>query len=371
MIKKLAFLTSSRADFGISIPLIKALESDERFDLTIIAFGMHLEEKYGNTVSEIYQYHSLKIEEVKCMPSGNEPIDISFGQGKILSKFSKFWETTQFDLVIAIGDRFEMFSAVQAAVPFELQIAHIHGGETSLGSIDNIYRDQITIASSIHFTSNVLHSAKVERIKGSKKNIYNIGSLSLCDLETLNLPNWEDVCRSFDIINAPFVLVTFHPETINAESNKEHVKLLKTVLLEISSTINLVITSSNADTYGNYYNNMMTNLRNERPNNIFLVGSFGKLNYFSALKHCKFVLGNSSSGLIEVASFNKYTLNVGNRQLGRVRNKNVIDVAFDKNEIITKFRQIMDYDLYEGDNIYNSKLKLEEIADALYLFSEN
>ena len=262
MIKKVGFLTSSRADFGISIPLINALKFDVRFDLTIIAFGMHLEEKYGNTVNEIYQDKLLKVEEVKCMPNGNQPIDISYGQGKILSKFSKFWKKNKFDLVIAIGDRFEMFSAVQASLPFELKLAHIHGGETSLGSIDNIYRDQITIASSIHLTSNVFHSEKVERIMGSKKNIYNIGSLSLYELKTLNLPNWNDVCQKFKIINAPFVLVTFHPEAINAENNYEHVKLLKSVLGKISSLINLVITSSNADTYGNIYNDMMFDLSN-------------------------------------------------------------------------------------------------------------
>lgn len=368
MIKKVGFLTSSRADFGISIPLINALNFDVRFDLTIIAFGMHLEEEYGNTVNEIYQDKLLKVEEVKCMPNGNQPIDISSGQGKILSKFSKFWEKNKFDLVIAIGDRFEMFSAVQASIPFELKLAHIHGGETSLGSIDNVYRDQITIASSIHLTSNIFHSEKVERIKGSKKNIYNIGSLSLYELKTLNLPNWDDVCQKFKIINAPFVLVTFHPETINAENNYKHVKLLKSVLGKISSLINLVITSSNADTYGSIYNDMMFDLSNENPENIFLVDSFGKLNYFSALKHCEFVLGNSSSGLIEVASFNKYTLNVGNRQLGRVRNKNVIDVSFDGDEIIKNFKKLLNNNFYEGDNIYNSEFKLEEIINIIYEF---
>lgn len=364
--KKVGFLTSSRADFGISIPLIDALNDDERFDLTIIAFGMHLEKKYGETVSEIYEYPSLKIKKVKCMPDGNQPIDISHGQGKIISKFSEFWKKNKFDLVIAIGDRFEMFSAVQASVPFEIKLAHIHGGETSLGSIDNIYRDQITIASFIHLTSNVFHSLKVEKITGSKKNIYNIGSLSLYGLRNLNLPSWKDVCKKFKIINLPFALVTFHPETVNAESNYRHVKLLKLILEEISSKINLVITMSNADTYGNLYNKIMLELSIKKPENIFLIQSFGKLNYFSALNSCKMVIGNSSSGLIEAASFNKYTLNIGNRQLGRVRNKNVIDVDFDKNQIIDNFEKILNNDFYEGDNIYNTEFKFEEILNILY-----
>lgn len=368
MIKKVGFLTSSRADYGISVPLINALKSDTRFDLTIIAFGMHLEKEHGNTVKEIYKDKSLKVEEVEYMPNGNQPIDISYGQGKVLCKFSKFWKKNKFDLVIAIGDRFEMFAAVQASVPFEVKLVHIHGGETSLGSIDNIYRDQISIASSIHLTSNVLHSEKVQKIIGSKKNIYNIGSLSLYELKTLNLPNWDDVCQKFSIINAPFVLVTFHPETINAENNYGYVKLLKSLLSEISSEINLVITSSNADTYGNLYNDMMIDLSIKKRKNIFLVNSFGKLNYFSALKSCKLVLGNSSSGLIEAASFKKYTLNIGNRQLGRVRNNNVIDVKFDKSEILENFNKILKNSTYEGENIYSSRVKLEEIINILYEF---
>jgi len=368
LIKKIGFLTSSRADYGISTPLIRALNIDKRFDLTVIAFGMHLEKKFGFTINEIKSDKSLNIKEIKYMPQGHKPKNISSGQAKVMIEFAKFWSENSFDTVIAIGDRFEMFAAVQSSVPFEVKLIHIHGGETSLGSIDNIYRDQISIASSIHFTSNAFHSLKVQKLSGKKEMIFDIGSLSLHELDKLKIPKWSDVCKKFNIINKPFVLVTFHPETIDAQNNHSHINVIKTVLTEICSKVNLVITLSNADTYGNLYNKLMNELSSNNPDNIFLVNSFGKLNYFSALKSCQLVLGNSSSGLIEAASFNKYTLNVGNRQLGRVRNKNVIDVKFDSSKILQKLNQLLIDNFYSGDNIYSTKMNLKDINNIIYEF---
>lgn len=368
MIKKIGFLTSSRADYGISFPLIEILKNDIRFDLTIIAFGMHLEKKYGETVNEILINKSLKVKKIKCMPNSDSPYDISLGIGKIIIEFSKFWKNNKYDLIIAIGDRFEMFSAVQATIPFEMKLAHIHGGETSLGSTDNIFRDQITLASSLHLTSNFHHSKKVEKIIGNNKNIYNIGSLSLHNLKNLILPNWTDVCEKFKIIERDFVLITFHPETVNQEKNYDYIKVLRSALSILCNKINLVITLSNADTYGKLYNDLMIELKNKFINNIFLVNSFGKKNYFAALTSCKFVLGNSSSALIESASFNKFAINVGNRQLGRIRNKNVIDVGFDKNEIIEKSLELLDIKEYNGINIFQSETNINNVIDKIYEF---
>lgn len=369
MIKKIGFLTSSRADYGISFPLIEILKNDIRFDLTIIAFGMHLEKKYGNTVNEILIDKSLKVKKIKCMPNSDFPVDISSGMGKIIIEFSKFWKNNKYDLIIAIGDRFEMFSAVQATIPFEMKLAHIHGGETSLGSTDNIFRDQITLASSLHLTSNFHHSKKVEKIIGNNKNIYEIGSLSLLNFKNSALPSWSKVSKKFKISDENFALVTFHPETINANKNYDHVKILRSALSTLCNKINLVITLSNADSFGKLYNDLMIELKDKFSNKIFLVGSFGKLNYFSALNNCKFILGNSSSSLIESATFNKFAINVGNRQLGRIRNKNVIDVDFNENKIIEKSLELLNVKKYSGKNIFQTGKNINYVIDEIYKFS--
>ena len=190
------------------------------------------------------------------------------------------------------------------------------------------------MASSFHLTSNEHHSKKIKRILNSDNNIFNIGSLSLLNLKNICIPNWNKICDKLKLKKQPFILVTFHPETINPKNNFRYLEILKSVFENISSEVNLLITSSNADTYGDLYNNLFYNLSQKHPKRIFFVKTLGKLNYFSAIKNCEFVLGNSSSGIIEAASFKKYALNVGDRQLGRVRNDNVIDVEYDKDKII-------------------------------------
>ena len=306
--KKIAFLSSSRADYGILSPLIDLLIKDKRFDITLIVFGMHLEEQYGFSKEEITYNKNIKIKEVKCMPKDNKPKSISKYIGKIIVKFSNFWSKNKYDLVVAIGDRYEMFASVQSTVPFGMKILHIHGGETSLGSIDNIFRDQITLASSFHLTSNEHHSKKIKRILNSDNNIFNIGSLSLLNLKNICIPNWNKICDKLKLKKQPFILYNLLfilIVTINPKNNFRYLEILKSVFENISSEVNLLITSSNADTYGDLYNNLFYNLSQKHPKRIFFVKILGKLNYFSAIKNCEFVLGNSSSGIIEAASFKK------------------------------------------------------------------
>ena len=370
MIRNIGVLTSSRADYGILKPLITLIENDERFKLTLIVFGMHLEKKFGLTINEIKEHTKSEIKQVKCMPESDNKFDISYGYGEILKKFSSFWENNIFDYVISIGDRFEMSAAIQSSIPFEIKIVHIHGGETSLGSIDNIYRHQITLASSMHFTSNEIHSKRVSEIIGSnsKKKIFNIGSLSLVNLTSLNIPDWKSVAKKNNLPDANYILTTFHSETVDSEMNKLHVKTVKECLEFLSKYSNVICTSSNADTYGDLYNEMFKkiSLVNQK---IFFTKSLGKLNYFSALKSCLFVMGNSSSGIIEAASFKKYALNIGKRQLGRVKNKNVIDVDFNFNSIADKsIRLLNSQNIYNGKNIYELNFNPKKLLKILFEF---
>ncbi|WP_347174852.1 UDP-N-acetylglucosamine 2-epimerase [Polaribacter uvawellassae] len=352
---KIGVLTSSRADYGIYKPLLSKLSQDNRFDLFIIAFGMHLQPQHGNTIAAIENDDFGIIHKVKGMPTEDSVLDISKGYGEIIVEFSEYWYTNKFDYVFALGDRFEMSAAVQSGIPYEISFIHIHGGETTLGAVDNVYRHQITLASKIHFTATDFFAERVKNIIGDSKNVFSVGSLSLDNLEKVKLPKWTNVCDEFNIPITPFILVTFHPETVNIEQNIKYIDILKKSLSILSQNTHIVITLANADSNGSLYRGMAFELKNNKNNNITLIDSFGKINYFSAMKNCLFLLGNTSSGIIEAASFNKYVLNVGNRQKGRLKSKNTIDIPFSVNKIISNSIALMKKGQFHGVNIYKKE----------------
>ena len=359
---KIGVLTSSRADYGIYKNLLKLFFNNNKIDLSIIVFGMHLQKQHGETIKEIISDNYFNnIFKVNGMPFGDSKLDISKGYGELVQSFSKFWNKNIFDLVFALGDRFEMSAAVQAGLPYELKLAHIHGGEISLGSIDNIYRDQISVASQLHFTSTLDAAKRLKKLLIDKKFVYNVGSLSIDKLDIQTLPKWEIICNNFNIPNKPFVLITFHPETVGTEKNESYIKVLYKSLSELSKSIHLIITQANADSSGKLYIEMNLSLKKENSNNISIVESFGKTNYFAAIKNSVFLLGNTSSGIIEAASFGKYVLNVGKRQHGRTRSKNIIDVDFDKKEILKNSKLLLIKSKYKGKNNYKMKNTSENI----------
>lgn len=361
---KIAILTSSRADYGIYKNLLKLLFKDNRIELSIIVFGMHLQKQHGETIKEIISdkyFHNIF--KVYGMPLNDSKLDISKGYATLVSSFSEFWNINIFDLAFALGDRFEMSAAVQAAIPYELKIAHIHGGEISLGSIDNIYRDQISVAAKLHFTSTLEASKRLKNLLLDNKFVYNVGSLSIDKLDISKLPKWETVCKKFNIPNKPFVLITFHPETVEAEKNESYIKVLYKSLIKLSKIVQLVITQANADNLGKLYREMNMSLKKENSNNITVIDSFGKLNYFSAIKNSRFLLGNTSSGIIEAASFGKYVLNIGKRQAGRTRSKNTIDISFNEEEILRNSKLLLDKPKFKEKNKYEMKNTTKNILN--------
>lgn len=359
---KIGVLTSSRADYGIYKNLLKLFFNHNKIDLSIIVFGMHLQKQHGETIKEIISDNYFNnIFKVSGMPKDDSILDISRGYGELIRSFSKFWNTNSFDLTFALGDRFEMSAAVQAGLPYELKIAHIHGGEISLGSIDNIYRDQISVASQLHFTSTLGASKRLKKLLINNNYIYNVGSLSIDKLEINNLPKWESVCNNFKIPNKPFVLITFHPETVGTYNNESYAKILYKTLSELSKSIHLIITQANADSSGKIYREMNLSLKKNNSKNISIIDSFGKNNYFSAIKNSRFLLGNTSSGIIEAASFGKYVVNVGKRQEGRIRSKNTIDIGFNEKEILINSKLLLSKLKYNGKNNYEMKNTSENI----------
>lgn len=349
---KIGVLTSSRADYGIYLPLLNVLKNDSFFELEIIAFGTHLSNFHGCSLDHITIDKYEKIHQISSLLLNDDEESIASSYGLTVLKFSNFWQHNKYDLVFCLGDRFEMSAAVQAGIPFGVKFAHIHGGETTLGAIDNIYRHQISLASIMHFTSNEVHSNKVLEILGSNKNIYSVGALSLDEINSFQPIEKDQFYRTFDLEHGKFALITFHPETVSVANNISYASEMKNGLLKAVEQINIVITMPNADTLGSVYRDAIFELKEACPNKVKLIENFGKINYFTAMHYASFLIGNTSSGIIEAASFSKYVINVGDRQKGRLQSKNVLNVEFDSEKISRRINEALKLGNYTGSNLY-------------------
>lgn len=352
---KIGVLTSSRADFGIYLPLLSKLKSDQFFELEIISFGTHLSKSHGFTVTEIEKEGFSIIHKISNLISNDDEQSISTSYGITILKFADFWAQNKFDLVFCLGDRFEMSAAVQAAIPFGVKFAHLHGGETTLGAIDEIYRHQITLASKLHFTATEKFCQKVVTIKGDVTDVYNVGSLSIDSIEEFRPISKSIFYNKFNISEEDFALITFHPETVAKEKNEAFANEMRNALCQIASKLFLVISMPNADTMGSVYRNQLFHLIKDIPDRVLLIENFGKENYFNAMHYSKVIIGNSSSGIIEAASFGKYVINVGDRQKGRLSSKNIINAKFEKNDIINSTEIALKLGVFTDDNIYFKK----------------
>lgn len=362
---KTAILTSSRADYGIYVPLLKKLQADPFFEPTLVTFGTHLSKFHGYTLQEILRDGFAPVHTLSTLLVSDDQQGIAGSYALTAMKFADYWAANPCDVVLCLGDRFEMSAAVQAGIPYGITFAHIHGGETTLGAIDNIYRHQITLAASLHFTSCEAYAEKVVRLTGSNQNVYVTGALSLDELEQFVPVDTGTFYSRFGIAAAPFALVTFHPETVEPQRNPALAAEMRAALQELSAELQLVVTMPNADTMGTVYRRELEALKAESDGRVILVENFGKDHYFSAMHHAELLIGNSSSGILEAASFGKRVVNVGNRQEGRAKSENVIDAPFTREGILHATRQAIAAGAYRGGNIYYRKGAADAIIQAL------
>lgn len=349
---KIGVLTSSRADYGIYLPLLKQLKERPDYKLEIIAFGTHLSKYHGYTLDYIKSDGFEVIYEISSILTNDDETSISTAYGLTVLKFADFWREHQFDWVFCLGDRYEMSAAVQAGIPYGINFAHIHGGETTLGAIDNIYRHQISLASKKHFPATEFFAKRIEELIGSPENIFYVGSLSIDELGEMPIPAESEFREKYGI-KGEFALLTFHPETVSPQKNVEYAAEMLNGLKEIAKEVLLVITMPNADTFGTIYRDALYQLKESVSDRVLLIENFGKLNYFAAIRYCKLMIGNTSSGIIEAASFGKYVMNVGDRQKGRAQSDNIINVPFSSKEMIKAFSLALERRDYKGDNIYH------------------
>ncbi|GGF08074.1 UDP-N-acetylglucosamine 2-epimerase [Flavobacterium limi] len=368
---KIGVLTSSRADYGIYLPLLQKIKKDTFFEMEIIAFGTHLSRLHGYTLKDIKNDKYNCVHTIASLISNDDEQSISTSYGITVLKFADFWKSNSYDLVLCLGDRFEMSAAVQAGIPYGIKFGHIHGGETTLGAIDNIYRHQITLAATLHFAATNNFKEKIVSLLGSTLNIYCVGSISLDNIASFLPIEREIFYNKFAIPNEDYVLVTFHPETMSLYDNNQYAEEMGKALKKISEDKFLVITMPNADTQGTIYRQVLEKLQKQIPNRILLIENFGKTNYFSAMYYAKMLLGNTSSGILEAASFKKYVVNVGDRQKGRAQSSNIINCRFEEEAILSSVKKADAAKAYNGDNIYYKSNAVDNIIKIIKDFYES
>ena len=335
---KIGLLTSSRADYSIYYPLIKALNLLPNSSTEIIAFGTHLSEEYGYTVNQILSDgfdvpHRIN----NCYAIGDSPSDIANAMGNTMLEFSKFWESNQFDLVFCLGDRYEMFAAVAASVPFQVKIAHLYGGEKTEGAIDDCLRHALSLMSKYHFAACEAYKNRVIELTSNADNVFNFGHLSIDNLERLNLLSTEDLKIKTGVDFAlPTILCTFHPETVNYEANAYYAQEICDAFSELND-FQILITMPNSDTGGAIIRSSFETLAKENTQ-IFTTENLGTIGYLSAMKHCKIMVGNTSSGFVEASYFPTTVINLGERQTGRIITPNIFNTTISKQQIIDAVR---------------------------------
>jgi GDP/UDP-N,N'-diacetylbacillosamine 2-epimerase (hydrolysing) len=371
---RIGVLTSSRADFGIYLPLLELMNVDKDIQLSIIVFGTHLSRYHGYTIDQIVNSGFEVKYQIESLLLTDTPESNATSTGLTFLKFTSFWgqHSNEFDIAFCLGDRFEMFAAVYAGVPFGIKFAHIHGGETTLGATDNIYRHAISHASTYHFTATDHFEKKVSELIGSNQFIYNVGSLSLDNLLRIKFLTIDEFYKKWEIdLSKKTILVTFHPETVAYKEFDFQSNVFLDSIIKMAEEYQILLTLPNTDTMGSYLRQKIETKLKGR-NNIFIYENLGTESYFTAMKYCSLIFGNSSSGIIEAASFNKYVINIGTRQKGRLTSDNIITVDFDFIEIDQAFNDIKRKNFYyAGQNIYFKDKVAEQVL--LYIkdiFSE-
>jgi GDP/UDP-N,N'-diacetylbacillosamine 2-epimerase (hydrolysing) len=362
---KVTVLTSSRAEYSIYLPLLNAMREDNYFDVSIIAFGTHTSIVYGHTVDAIKKDGFQISYELQTCPETDSSESIADSMGKTISEFAGIWPQHQTDLVLCLGDRYEMFAACASTLPFNIPLGHIHGGETTLGAIDNAFRHSISHMSHYHFASTEVYKQRIIELKQDSKHVYNVGALSFDNLRNLDLLNINEFENRYGInMSKPTLLITVHPETIALEKNETYIQTFLDALNELEG-YQYLITMPNADTMGNMLRGYIDKFIKQNPAKAWGYENLGTIGYLSAMKHCALMIGNTSSGMIEAAWFPKWVVNLGDRQKGRLATANVVSIPFNKTQILETVTALRTKQLPAGSNVYGDGHTTEKIIAIL------
>ena len=331
--KKIAVVTATRAEYGILTPLIRAIQNDQELELELIVTGTHLSEKYGCTKSFIEADGFPISHEVPILEDGNTPYDISMTMANAITGFAACLRDDRPDMLVILGDRTEMLGVAAAAMNERIPIAHLHGGEVTEGAVDDCVRHALTKMSYLHFTAAQAYKKRVIQLGESPDRVFFVGALSTENILKAKLLDEASVRHDIGIPEGmPYSVVTFHPVTLEENSASRQVSAL-CAAMEHRDDIFYLITMANSDVGGDTVNKMLGAFA-DKHKNVKLVSSLGMIRYLSAVKYARFVLGNSSSGIIEAPVLGTPTVNIGDRQQGRLMADTIINCAPETDSII-------------------------------------
>ena len=365
--RKIIIATVGRSDYGLCEPVMDRIAADPSLTYGLLVSGAHLSEKSGFTITEIEARGRPIVAKIKARDTFGRQAEMAAATGEILTGCAAVFAENRPDILVVLGDRFEMFAIAAAAVPFNIPIAHIHGGELSFGAIDDVLRHAITKMSHLHFASTREYADRIIRMGEDPARVFASGAPGLDNIRPDQLPSRADLTNRFGIPldDAP-IMVTFHPVTRQFEEAERQVAELLAALRTVD--VPIVITAPNADAGSETIRRALRDFVDSRDK-AWLVESFGSLNYLAMLREARAMVGNSSSGIVEAPSFGLPTVNVGDRQQGRTRAANVIDVDCQRDAIVAGIRRAIDPAFRESingkANPYGDGHAAERIIDVL------
>ena len=369
--RKISLITTSRADYGIQSNLIKLLQNDPEIDFSLIVSGTHLSKKHGETYREI-ENDGVKIaKKIDIGMDDDCDLYVEHVFSNAVMKFSAVLRDISPDISVLLGDRYEMLAAAIACSLNNIMIAHSHGGETTQGATDEFFRHAITKAAHLHFTSCEDYRRRVIQLGENPERVFNVGSLGVENVLKVSPISREELEKTLGIkFLKKNLLVTFHPVTLEKGDAERQINELLSALNELTDTM-IVFTHPNADAEGDIIAERIKEFIKKRSDR-YLFASLGMKRYFSMIRQVDAVVGNSSSGIIEVPSFKKATVNIGNRQTGRIQAKSIINCFPEKAAISEAIRKVYTADfqtsLETTTNPYERDNSAERILNVLKTF---
>ena len=370
--KKICIVTGTRAEYGLLKPVIEKVNTSGAMELQLVVTGMHLSSEFGLTYREIEEDGYPITAKIEMLLSSDTAVGVTKSMGVALMGFADYFEGNRPDIVILLGDRYEIMMAAAAAMMARIPIAHIHGGETTQGAVDEAIRHSITKMSHLHFTTTHEYRNRVIQLGEQPSKVYNVGALGVENARTIVLMDKKTLEESLSLtFQAPTILVTYHPVTLEDMTAERQFENILTVI-ERHKEWQIIFTKANSDPNGRIINQMIDDFTEKNSDRCTAFTSLGQVRYLSTLQFCNVVMGNSSSGIIEVPSFGVPTIDIGERQKGRISAESVIHCGNETADIEEALRIAMSSDFrnrireqknpYEGSHTSEQIVKIIEEA---------
>jgi UDP-hydrolysing UDP-N-acetyl-D-glucosamine 2-epimerase len=363
--RKICIVTSTRADYGLFYWLMKQAQSDKELQLQIIVTGMHLSPQFGLTYRDIEDDGFTIDEKIEILVSSDSPAGTTKSIGLATIGFADAFQRLKPDIMVLLGDRYEILAAAQAALVAKIPIAHIGGGDTTEGAFDEAIRHSITKMAHLHFVTNEAAAKRVRQLGENPEHIYHVGSPGLDFIQKAKLLSRAELEQSIDFkFQDKNLLVTYHPATLDLQSPAEQFTALLEALSRLGPDWGLIFTKPNSDTGSNGIAQLIDEYVFHHPNARAYV-SLGQVRYLSTIAQVDAVVGNSSSGIYEIPSFKKPTVNIGDRQKGRIQAASVINCSPDSHDIYLAIKEALELDCSSVINPYGDGRSSERILAIL------